>query len=201
MIESIVIEEILERYAEIARGEILKEFGIESCIGSTRITVEVMKKLKVPVKPLVTKLYATNIVMAKLIEEHGYPDPETLDRWVEEHGAHSIGLGYGPPTPDDPGWDGHLVAFVGGRYVVDAAVDQVERPEKNIHVPDVLVAHPESGFIVGKKPMIVWLPAAMLRYEVMVPPDLGYKDSPNWRKRYQTQPAVERILHQLRAKT
>jgi len=197
MIESIVLEDVLERYAEIARGEILREFGLESCIGSTRITLEVMKKLKVPVKPLATKLYAMNVVMAKLIEEHGYPDSETLDQWVEEHNAHSIGLGYGPPTPDDPGWDGHLVAFVGGRYLVDASIDQVERPAKDLHVPDVLVARTETGFVTGKRPLIVWLPSAVLRYEAMVPQDLGYKTSPNWRLRYQTQPAIDRILQEL----
>ena len=195
------IEPLLEAYAEIARGEILREFGIESCIASTRITLEVMKKLKVPVKPLPTRLCAMNVVMARLIEEHGWPDPKTLDRWVEEHNAHSIGLGYGPPTPDDPGWDGHLVAFVGGRYIVDASIDQVNRPQKEISVPDVIVAKIERGFITGKRPLLVRLSSAVLRYEVMTPPDLGYRSSPNWRLRYQTQPAVERILAELRERS
>jgi len=195
-----VTRDILERFAEIARGEILKEFGIDSCIASTRVTLEVMRSLKIPAKPLHVRLFAMNRAMAKNIDEFGYPDPETLGHWCSEDGAHSVGVGYGAP-PGVEGWNGHLVAFVGTGYLVDASLDQVERPQKNLLVPVSGVFWTkinQAGFITGKIPMIRVLPSAVLRYEVVVPPDLGYKDSPNWRLRYQTAPAVGRILKRLK---
>lgn len=116
----IQIETLLNRYAKVAREEIRKDFKIDSCIASTRITLEVFKRLGIKGQPVPVQTTVVNV-----------------NHWIDV-GFH------------DPKSVGHVIALLNKLWLVDAAIDQCTRPEKELFLPPVFYSKAPKLFLKGE---------------------------------------------------
>ncbi|QBR93767.1 hypothetical protein [Nocardioides euryhalodurans] len=152
-----------------------------SCIRSTRLTVEVLGLMGLSARPVAVHAIAFNAEARGLVDQ-GVP----MDAWPSS--AWSVGIA---PTADDDGWPGHLVAQVRipgwpGRTIIDSTSDQLHRPEHGIDY--------QSPTIFGIPPGRPWTPrdpiwlsdpdtGTSLCYTLMAPGDpntLLWRSAPAW---------------------
>jgi hypothetical protein len=103
--------------------------GSGHCILFTRIAVDVCRERGVRARPLPVSVAITATA-----------DPET-----------PILLGFEglrPKGAPDDYWDGHLVAILDGRLLVDLSIDSIARPEIGVE-PEPLVAEVGPEFVAG----------------------------------------------------
>lgn len=110
------------------------------------------------------------------------------------HPLHGSGRRYGAlvvcgftGTQGGPGdWDGHLVALVDGRYVVDLNAGQMCRPGRSIQVPRAVVIE-DPAFCKGRSRMTgQFLASGSEACQILYRrgfSDLGYRNGPDWRQR------------------
>lgn len=200
-----MLPEPLETFAKVARDEILLDFKIDSCIASTRITIEVMRRLKVKARPLAVEATVYNEGFHDAVTAEGWPDTsdtEAFHAWCDKHNAWSLGIDRSQ-SQGDMRWPGHLVALVGrSPYLVDAAADQMSRPKKGIEMPGVFVQPLyQTGFVTGQQPAIFTGEEDGKVKQVVVyrafPDDRSYNTAPDWKEPNRFMPAVERIVKHL----
>ena len=183
----------------------LEHMSRDSCIASTRVTIEVMNHFGIPAKPLpvFTAVYnAAYALRYKAMGNRWPKDEDELERWHAECGAQSIGIGYHEGPPEAGKWPGHLVAVVNNRFLVDASVDQVEQCQHGIFLPGTLSERVTRPFLAGKE----WIEVAVhpdsdpdyknssiVRYRLCheSPP---YDTSPDWCDPRRAGPIVRAIL-------
>jgi hypothetical protein len=189
------IEEVLKLYARIARPVILEYFRKDSCIASTRITVEVFTRLGFKAIPLPSQAQIYNRKFREILErEKHWPTKEEMKKWITQ-GAWGIGIGFGDHKGG--GYVGHLVAIVENKYLVDSSLDQAERPHKEIFFPVILVAEINRDFGRGKeKHTIVNDRGTVMVYEPKIK-DRKWETSPDWTDTSRHMPAVMRILQEI----
>lgn len=131
-----------------------KRYRPDSCIAATRILVDVLTELHVPVRPLAVTVHIFNQAFVERSDQEGRlpSGPDELNCWLTECGAWSIGLGeLDPDSVPEPGrWNGHLAAVAWGHILVDLTVAQANRPAKNINLP-ALVVHLNEEELTGQK--------------------------------------------------
>lgn len=186
------IEEVLKGYTRIARPIILEYFQKDSCIASTRITVEVFSRLGFKAMPLPCQVQVYNNKFREIFErEKHWPTKEEMEKWVTQ-GAWGIGIGFGDHKGE--GYLGHLVAIVENRYLIDSSIDQAERPHKEIFFPAILVAEINRDFRRGKeKHTIINDRGTVMVYELKIK-DRKWETSPDWTVISRHTPAIKRIL-------
>lgn len=107
---------VIQRYTEVARPIMLRWMGRRSCIAATRLTCLVLEAYSVPVEA-VPFVWMVSIPDRNLMYLSGLRGAEkakairTVADWKE--------------VGDGTGWDGHVAAIAQGRYLIDAAFDQV----------------------------------------------------------------------------
>jgi hypothetical protein len=175
---------LLERYAGVARPIIRADFSADSCIASTRITLAVCRAFGWRGAAVPTSLRVANRAYMDLLA--GTTDEAT----AEALGAKAVIVG------DQPNGDvGHLVAWIHRRYLVDAALDQVERPEFGLLVPGVLVIPVRDLTRVGGVEGELATPAGTVSIGYAVRTrELGYQRAPDWLEPERGAMAVARIL-------
>jgi hypothetical protein len=176
------------------RAEILKEFRLDSCIGSTRVVCKVLDHFGYRAVPFGAKVHVYNPVMTKAMARGiKFPDsgsPE-LHRMLDLIGGWSVGLG---ETPVDADPVGHLVALLPKeKLIVDASLDQANRPQKQIELPPVLIAHVDDDFIAGKSPDTLMYNGCKLVYHAE-PGNTVYKQSGDWNIPNRTKHAIKAII-------
>jgi hypothetical protein len=87
----------------------------------------------------------------------------------------------------------HVVAVVENKYLVDAAVDQADRPAWGIVFPSVLVAPCDKRVLTGQ-PMMLGMPNGAWGKYQLVPGARTYTHSRDWWLPERTQPLVEKIV-------
>ena len=104
--------------------------------------------------------------------------PGELPSWTSEPGVWSVGIGYGI-DPRDRRWPGHLV-LRSGSHLIDATIDQANRPQHGIVMPPMLLApHVADEFWRAKKLLGVEINDCQVVYEAR-PNDNSYLSSPVW---------------------
>ncbi len=195
------LEELLENFAEIARDEILADFTPDCCIASTRITIEVMRNLGIKARPMPVKAVAINPALTRKIDEHGWPEVWPED-WEADDSLWCVALGYGYDGPIDPekDYDGHLVALVAGKYLVDASIDQAERIHHDIELPDVLIVPLREGFVAGRRSLGAELPnGGVVVYWANGDDDgTAWRTAPDWKGADRTRRAIRAITEHLK---
>jgi hypothetical protein len=88
------LNRLLGAYREIARGEIVKEFGRGSCIPATRITIDVLHHYKVEAVAMPVKMILYNASLRGQLLAGNDPQYQDLEEWCKRTGACSVGLGY-----------------------------------------------------------------------------------------------------------
>jgi hypothetical protein len=161
----------------------------DSCIASTRIAMAIGEQMGIPIEPLSVRCDVFNPPMTRFYKEHDWdpPNPDedsALAERLQEEGCHALVVGADDLTEDeaesmDPGkWNGHLVALIAERYLLDMSFDQFRRPAKGIHIKDPLIVewHPDGAAIEHKGLGIA------VRY--LPRDDETYKTAPDWTRNY-----------------
>jgi hypothetical protein len=116
----------LDEVAQAARAAVLESFRPDSCIATTRVTIDVLAYFGYTGQPLAVKTAVFNQHAWRLLHA-GVP----VSEWPPE--AHSIGIG-GAGQHRPGRWDGHLVA-VTTTHMIDGSLDQMSRPARGIILP------------------------------------------------------------------
>jgi hypothetical protein len=125
-----------------AIGDVVRSLGPEVytqswCVEATRLVVLIAAKFRLRAEPI-----EVATVVANAAEVHSVRVPNPLPHYDDQRPV-MVATGFGPENrTHQPGsFDGHLVALVEGRYVVDLAIAQNRRPPFGISTPDVCVLH------------------------------------------------------------
>ncbi len=167
-------------YTEIARPLMReKGFKCDTCILATRVAVQVMKRLGFPVFALKTRtsVYNPAFVARVQAEDGRFPrDQAESLKWYEEDGSHVIGI---DTDSQAHGYPGHLVAIVGGHFLLDSSLDQFSEKSKwlNYEIPGACAFHlpPEADWKVAS----YGLPeGGAIVYERL--PEVDWKKTSDW---------------------
>lgn len=141
--------QVIEAIRLFARPEILKHYRVDSCIASTRVIFDLLKRYELKPRAVACHARVLNPQLVKRINETGrYPQTnEEIVRWSEEDGSWNVGIG-GTGERREGRWDGHLVALAFGRVLIDASIDQANRPKHNIELPPIAATVPD-GWLEG----------------------------------------------------
>ena len=192
---------ILEALAALARPLILERFGPSSCIASTAIGIDVLRRFGIGARPLPVRVEIYNPALAAALAAGNEPptDPAARPAWMDAFGGWSIGLGMG--GDEEPGkWPGHLVCWVDSPPVfVDLSLDQASRPARQIEL-GTAVFEPLPGFERGDQLAPFALPNGCLcRYQA-VPAQQEFRRVPDWADRGRRSETVARIEAAIRAR-
>lgn len=169
--------------ARAVRQAVLAEFRVDSCIASTRVTIEVCRYWGLMARPQPTRVQAFTPTAWKLRDELvSLP----VEQWPP--GAYSVGVAGGDHAPGR--WNGHLVA-VQGRWIIDPSIDQLARPQHGLLVQASAWLMPEAwaGKLAPDETGQVALPdGTVIIYEAL--DDWKFRQSPNWSAKL---PAIKRV--------
>lgn len=164
--------QFLHALTAITRSAALEVCRVDSCIASTRILTSVLDYFGYPSEPLPCRA----VVWTSL----GFEQAEAnvpFEQWPE--GAWSVGVsGTGKTTGKR--WDGHLVAMVADRWLIDPSADQFTRPQRGMNVGLVVVDAAEWG---DRSRLHCWRrPDGLVVGYSLMPNPGGWRDSPDWRQ-------------------
>ncbi len=186
---------ILDVLKRCARAEILKDFRPDSCIASTRIVIRVLGHFGFDAVPFPCVVYIFNKVFVDAVEGgHPIPQgPEELRAFLTRFkGAWSIGLGAREPTVDTVG---HIAVIARGHsLLIDASLNQCDRPEYDIALPPVLALPVDANFVDYGEPANFEVNNCLLRIQPELPWDQRWKASPNWIDPQQTRRATRVLI-------
>lgn len=160
----------------VIRGKILEAFHTNSCIATTRATVDVLRARGQDVYPLVVNVMIANEELVHYAREHDgrYPEAGSPDY---PPGGFAIGIGWGVPVgPLD--FTSHLVAVAERRWMLDYSIDQASRPEYGIELVPLTIPVTEA-FLRGREMVTYRWGKSFLTYQAL-PGDKSYRVSPNW---------------------
>ena len=181
-------EQVLGRFAAVAREEIRRGHEARSCVAATWITVQVLSRFGMSVRAREVVASVGNGIYAALWRRHGPPrTAELLDHWTNELGADIVGIGH---DQQDGGIGGHLIATIEDKLVVDASLDQAAVAGARIP-PVVIFPIDPAG-----------LPHGIIRYvgtDIFIeyvdrPTKVNYRTSPDWGGTPEVLEAVDRIV-------
>lgn len=179
------IEQLLVLVAKAAILPLSLHFRPDCCIAATRIAVTVFERLGFSAHPQPTRLRVWNRALWERIAS-GEPLGGTF-----RPGEWSVGIGYGkdPLRPlDEKAFDGHLVAVVDDKFIVDLSFGQTSRPQKGLLTPPVMtiVMHNEW-------PVTAALDNFTLCYDRME--NAEFLQSPDWTEEERTEHIVRSIIN------
>jgi hypothetical protein len=188
-------ELIIPRLVEVARQEILKDFRPDSCIASTHTVIRVLKHFGWVYEPVVVQAHIFSPAFVKVVAAGNLPPKDgNLHFWCEQQGAWSIGLGLGEGPEDRHKWPGHLVAVNPvSRVMIDASLNQCDRPQYDIHLPPVFSSLVTEDFLLGLGEVAYDINGCAVKY-VRVKEPAPFKHSPDWRDHKRVKRAVKAII-------
>jgi hypothetical protein len=191
---------VLKGIEQVARQEILRDFRTDSCIASTRAVMRVLEEFGYDSQPLSVRVSIFNATFTKHLEAGTarFRGDLNFRRWLEESGAHSVGLGFAEPGKDNGVYVGHLVAAVPQRQLfIDASLDQASRPQRAIVLPSVLISPMTQQFMttVGETIEFEASTGAALIYERIDNPT--FRSSIDWTDKMRTRRAVKAIVRHI----
>jgi hypothetical protein len=172
--------EWLTRFVTAVRRTVITEYAAErSCIATARVAIATARYFGISAEPLACSVRASS----RLFETTG---------GAEGHSVQVVGSGVLEPATN--GWDGHLVAILDRRFLVDGSADQFSRPGKMMIVEPMVVELPEwplTGGISGANQHGV-----VMRYWPMAD-QRSFRNSPDWHAR---RPKIRTVVaHAIRA--
>lgn len=114
--QAIYREAVIQAFAMTARPVLLRYYPPRSCIASTRVTIECLKRFRLAVRPVPVSFFV-HIPSRNLLYCSG---ASAEDRQRLKLNNANVEL----PTVSGQGWQGHVVAHVEERWLVDPSFDQ-----------------------------------------------------------------------------
>jgi hypothetical protein len=126
---------IIDEYAAIARPIMLQWMTRESCISAVRLTLETMQLfgLRAVAHPV---CFALQVPARKYARICGFP-PDKLEE-IKAKSESWINLA-------DGGWQGHLVAVVEDRWILDPSIDQAQSLEFGVPINPMVMVMDAAG--------------------------------------------------------
>jgi len=194
--------DLIDALAPVVRRAMLGKFTSNCCIATCRVLRRAFQHFGYEPEVLPVSVYIYNSAMARLLLA-GIPFPEDArdkQRFFAISGAWGVGiLPSSSGVSRYPAFGGHLVLRV-GRTLIDASIEQAQRPAKSIMLPQLLSVDPEPAFFrgpaAGQKAECTLSNGVVVVYERLY--DYSFRSSPDW-KRVGT-PYVE-ILHKIIVET
>ncbi len=167
---------------------------LDACILAARLLHDVFAADEIEVALLPCRVAVWNGVWIRYVAEHGAP-PQTLaesERLAAAGGwCSAMGAGYIDARDVAFGFDrarraynGHLVAVVADRWLVDPTLGQVTDPQRAIAAGPLVTEICDAAFLRGEVALanlFAWgdAPPVHVTYEA-VPDDLSFRDAPIW---------------------
>jgi hypothetical protein len=185
------MELVLCAFQDVAYTTLHRVMPLASCIGATRITIDVLRRFGVTARACPVTLRVCNFDPVH---------PETVP--ADKRSMYAIGAGSTlPPMHKRGGWDGHLVAIVENQWLVDASFKQVDHPEIGIHVEEPILLAPIPPWFIDERrgPLVGQTPdtGCWLIYE-QDPKNRGFERGGDWRGNH-LRPVIETIVRDMRA--
>jgi hypothetical protein len=138
------LPELIDALTPVVRPSMREAFDPDCCIATCRILRRVFARFGYAAEALPCAVSVSNPAMTEYLASGGYlpDDDEELLRLCERLGAWRIGM---KPIPQRTGFQGHVVLRV-EHMLVDASLDQVDRPAKKIFMPPLLAFEPFDAF-------------------------------------------------------
>lgn len=161
-----------------------------TCILHTKVALLRARQDGLRAEALACKVQIANRAMLKVHERLGRaPEP---DEWGPD--AWSLGIGFGQPDPEErPGYDGHVVVIVAGRFLMDLTLDQASRPERGIFLRPGFFGPLSREFLRGATIVGFTMNGSEVRYEAM-PGERGFLTKPDWTMVRAGDPTTRRLL-------
>lgn len=135
----------IQDFMPSACAYLMKKNNLQCSVTATRVIYDVLTKLHFKVKPLAVEARAYNPLYTQKLRP---PDSdEEANKWLEE-GCWSVVLGTENVPKAVNKWSGHLVAIINDICIMDLAIIQAYRPDKNLIV-DPVFAEINGAFLNG----------------------------------------------------
>jgi hypothetical protein len=193
---------LLARLAPIVREEMLKVCVPNCCIATCAVLKRVFKAEGFEARALPVAVIISNRKMVEaLARGESIPQADAEIRaWMDRLGAWRLGI-----VPESeleslargyPGYGGHLVLTV-QNLIIDASIEQANRPEKAIVLPRFFVSEVSPQFLRGEGMMV----GNMGDCEVVYRPlrDNKWRKSIDWTDERRYRETVNAILWRVRA--
>ncbi len=127
-------ETIISAFASVARPVMLAYLGGDrrTCIASTRMTIETMRSLGLEAEAVPVQF----MVHCKALN---YAYISGFSQKARDRMARRAGK---PILTRGSGWNGHLIAAVAGRWLVDSSIDQIDSPDHGLLVEPCTLVMP-----------------------------------------------------------
>lgn len=178
---------MVEAARRIIRPLVLEHFDVDSCVATTRITIDVFRYFGIPAEPVAVQVVVFNEEAMELVRA-GASALDVREAVFARSAAEPGGpwtLGVGVPQGDGEGGRHVAVWLPDQRMVADFSLDQASRPHKGLELTPLLFpVQAESstlpeGFTFPAVISQQGGGAAYLEYRVV--PD-WFRHSPNWRR-------------------
>jgi hypothetical protein len=135
--KQVAAEQIVHRYSQIARPIMRQFMDRSSCIASVRTTVEVMRIFRLQAREYSVS-FVFEVPEKKYARIAGFSHAERK-RMAKESQT------WKDDIPENGGWNGHLIALVENRWLIDPSIDQAHAPEFGVEIaPEMLVIDTEG---------------------------------------------------------
>lgn len=158
------------------------EIPVDTCILHAHLAIEMVRVAGGRARPFPVKVRAASPEMARRLEAgESVPDDDDAERIEEWRAAGAVGCAIGYGSVDAAGnltavaegrYDGHLVALVAERYILDLTADQIGHREGLITI-DPFWAEVPREFVRGESAVILRAPDGSVASYI---PNLGCKD-------------------------
>lgn len=120
-------ELIVAKFARIARPIMREWMPANSCIAAARVVIETMEifNLRAVAMPV---CFAFQVPARKYARVAGFSAEERAE-------MESSAASWQDDLTRGPGWNGHLIVLVEGRWLLDPSLDQAASPEFGVDVP------------------------------------------------------------------
>lgn len=180
------LDKLLPAFASVARTEIRRDHLPGSCVASTWITLQVMRRFGISGHPLTVKVNVYNASFVRHEQRLGRRPTadDAEDIWV-------VGVGF---QKEESGLGTHVVAVLDDKFLVDAAIDQANDPEHGIVLPGVVWGRINSPLF----PLVTYEVAGQRLTYILTNAPIDFDVLYDWSHNPQTDAAVARILAHLK---
>lgn len=180
---------MLEAVARTAPNIVMRKYKEDCCIATTRIVIEVLKKLHFKnVRPFVVE---ANIFNEVYVRKGRTPQSdEEAQEWLKD-GCWQVVLGDRKQSLEGK-WPGHLAVLIDEAYLLDVSAFQASRPLKQIHMTPIFTSVPEE-FVKGEDKCGLMFNNCMVVY-CSYPEDNTYQKARDWWDVKRSQEVVKDIL-------
>jgi len=185
---------MLEIVARVAPNAIMRKYKDTCCIAAARVVTEVLKKLHFKdVRPFVVE---ANIFNEVYVRKGRTPQSdEEAQQWLTE-GAWQVVMG-DRKEPSNPGqWAGHLAVLLHEEYLLDIAIFQASRPQKQINLHPIFTSVPPD-FVKGEDKCGLMFNNCMVVY-VPYPNDKSYEAAKDWWDVAKSKDVVSEIVSEVK---